>query len=97
VADKDQKRKTNKVRNDERKNGKAFKRSGATRNRRTRLSEVQKVLDGGGLLVNTGPDALTRAKTEPWKGMDGVYEPYDRIQAEENRRLYPHLFSGRAS
>lgn len=39
-----------KGRNDERKNGKAFKRPGSTRNRTTRLTELQKALMGGGAM-----------------------------------------------
>lgn len=58
------------------------------------LTEVQKVNLGGGLLRNTGP-AHPHLLT-PWRGMDGPSTPpFDREQAKENERLYPHLFTGR--
>lgn len=95
---------SSKTLNDSRHNKKAFKQDpNAFRGRRQwrgshtkgiLLTEAQKVNLGGGLLVNTGPvrpDLLS-----PWRGMDGPSNPpFDREQAKENERLYPHLFSGR--
>lgn len=90
--------------NDARRNKKAFKQDpNAFRGRRAwygrhnkgvSLNEVQKVNLGGGLLVNTGPERPDLISS--WRGMDGPSSPpFDREQARENERLYPHLFSGR--
>ena len=44
------KNRANVTRNDSRRNGKANKRPGATRNRRVHLTELQKALMGGGAM-----------------------------------------------
>ena len=59
---------------------------------KVRLDEIQKVSLGGGLLVNTDKTTRTGHK---WLGAEGVPEPYDPEQVKINRRLYPHLFTGR--
>lgn len=90
MADQPKKKAFNqKNRNDERPNGKAAKRNGS-RVRGTNLNEVQKVLLGGGLYRNTN---VTTKSADPWRGLDGVPSPWDPVQAKENRRLYPHLFT----
>ena len=58
---------------------------GATRHR---LSEVGKALLGKGVVAATRHVACK----SNYKGVHIVNEPYDRAQAEENKRLYPHLF-----
>lgn len=57
-----------------------------------KLSEVQKVLMGGGLLRHAGKETKS---ADPWRGLDGVPSPWDPVQAKLNRKLYPHLFTGR--
>lgn len=53
------------------------------------MTEIQKILLGGGRLASLRP---VECKS-PWRGAAGVSDPpFDRTQAEENRRLYPHLF-----
>lgn len=54
---------------------------------RVELSEVDKVILGGGLL-----DTISEIDCKPWRGTGGYGPPYDPIQAAENKRLYPHLF-----
>jgi hypothetical protein len=106
VADQPKKKNPNSVtRNADRKNGKAsktrpdgfFKRGTSYRGSHTRKTpptDVQKVLLGGGMLRNVarradGTDPL------PWKLPQNVAVPFDRAQVEENKRLYPHLFTER--
>lgn len=59
---------------------------------KVRLTNIEKVLLGKGLLSKSKP---VTPITHPWLGAEGVPEPFDREQARENQRLYPHLFSGR--
>lgn len=51
------------------------------------LTEVQKVIQGGGLL-----DSIKEIDCKPYRGSGGFGPPFDATQAAENRRLYPHLF-----
>lgn len=104
MADRPEKKNQKSVtRNDSRSNGKAAKTdpgAATTRGRtyrgshtrRTPQTELQKVLLGGGLLRNTsrGVDG-----TLPWKLPQTVHQPYDAAQVQENKRLYPHLFTER--
>lgn len=90
-------------RNDNRKNGKAnktsrdafFPRGKAYRGshtRGTRVSEVQKVLLGGGLLRNTA--RLHGGSVQgAWRFGGMPNGPADPAQARLNRHLYPHLFT----
>lgn len=91
------------TRNDNRKNGKAWKtkpdaffgRNKAYRGshtRGTRVSETQKVLLGGGLLRNTARLHVGSVRGE-WRFGGMPNGPYDPAQVRENRLLYPHLFT----
>lgn len=77
--------------NDERRNKKAFKTPGANRCRKSPQSALNRVLLGQGLYQTTG--LSEPHKIAPWRGTENVVHPYDRAQAEENKHLYPHLFS----
>ena len=91
------------TRNDSRPNGKAnktrpdgfFKRGTSYRGshtRRTRLSDVQKVLQGQGAFRNGGRRA-DGTNPKPWTLPSKVTRPAFPENLAENRRLYPHLFA----
>jgi hypothetical protein len=106
VADRPTKKNPNAVsRNESRSNGKASKtRPGGTfrhgtayrgsHTRGTRLNGVQKVLMGGGVLRNVSR-RVDGSDPAPWRLPVTVSQPFDKAQAEENKRLYPHLFDER--
>lgn len=60
------------------------------------LSVIERVLAGKGLL-----DSIEHVECKsPWRGVGDILPngPFDKAQVEENKRLYPHLFSnGRRS
>jgi hypothetical protein len=55
---------------------------------RVPLSVVQLALLGKGLVASFVP---AEAKTA-WRGVGTATTPFDRQQAELNRKLYPHLY-----
>lgn len=56
--------------------------------KRHRLTEVGKALLGKGVVAST---RHVPCKSN-YKGTHIVHVPYNAAQAEENKRLYPHLF-----
>lgn len=52
------------------------------------LGTVEKVLLGKGLIQSFRPAFI---KT-PWLGVREIERPFDKVQADLNRELYPHLF-----
>lgn len=89
-------------RNDERKNGKAYKQKPEDyRGRKvwrgnkttgTRVGGIEKVLLGGGALRNVARQHEGSVGGS-WKFGGMPNGPFDSKQAAENRRLYPHLFT----
>lgn len=55
------------------------------------LDAVSKVLLGKGLYHRAG--LSQPSKEGNWRGEERVIRPWNPVQAEENRRLYPHLFT----
>ena len=51
------------------------------------LTEGEKIRLGHGIL-----DRIKPVECSAWRGVQSVREPFDKAQAEENRRLHPHLF-----
>jgi hypothetical protein len=53
-----------------------------------KLTEIQKVLLGKGMLTTTKP-----VHCAPWRGMEKpANPPFSAAGVAENRKLYPHLF-----
>ena len=68
MADQPKKKRVTDIRrNDERKNGKAFKRTDRSRNKSTRLTELQKALFGGGAMKRVERPAPVKKDPEPAK------------------------------
>lgn len=58
----------------------------------TNLTDVQKVLLGGGALRNISR-RVDGTNPVGWKPPQTVHVPWNRENVQENRRLYPHLFT----
>ncbi len=77
--------------NSDRRNKKAFKRPGSSRNRKSPQTELQKALMGGGAIRRIAR-RVEGSTDGAWKMGSTVHTPFDAAQARLNKHLYPHLF-----
>lgn len=62
---------------------------GLRKARKHPLTTLEKALLGKGRVQAFEPLGIKSA----WRGVGTVVVPFDKAQADENKRLYPHLFS----